>query len=354
MTYGRKIIEEQKSKLLPSPKRPRLEANACKTDEIPPELAFCQHLLATSEGRPVPSLPPTLVQGGKIRNDLGKLKKILDGHGFRTSVVSSPREALSVYKDSCEVPAGSFHPIDGKTWLSTLLGLHPSQEKLERFYSTSIKDVYCLMIFCQRIREACPVAVKDSSIADLVSGCELQCRSLGRMKTENFTSSQIIKHAHVLSTSVPRLVATLIQRVVNAEPRNRVEQLEREWERISLWNSTLSNAMVTLFLNEHQCHIKDIFYKRSHQPQYERITIYLFDPQTDHSKPPHFLFLPSVRTILRHGPEMVVEDMILSCWSHLLRHGYFATQAMKDRLSVDLKEFFLSGITSGPNIPLQL
>ena len=354
MTYGRNVIGEQESKLLPSPKRPRLD-DSKETDGISPEFAFCQCLLATSELHPVPGLPSSLLQGGKARNDVGKLKTILDSHGFRTSVVSSPRAALSVYKDSCGViPANSFTPDDGKTWLVTLLGLHPSQDKLERFYTTSIKYVYCLSLFCHKIREACPVALKNASIADLVSGCELQCRSLGRMKTENFTSRQIIQHAHVLSGSAPRLVATLIRRVVNAEPRHRVEQLEREWGRILLWNSTLSNALVALFHKEQQCNIKDVYYNRSHRPQFHRITIYLFDPQLDYTKPPQFLFLPSVRTILQRGPEALVQEMTLLLWSHMLRHGYFATQSMKDRLSADLEEFFLSGITNGPNVPLQL
>lgn len=354
MTYGSKIFVEQESRLLPSPpKRPRLQA---PTEDIPQELAYCLHFLATSDNSPLPSLPLSLLNCGKTKNDLGKLKKVLDQHGFRTSVVSSPREALSIYKDSCVVPPDSFATNDGRTWLVTLFGLHPSQDKLERFYSSSVKNVYCLMLFCKRIREICPAALNDLSVADLVSGCELQCRSLGRMKTENyFSSSQIIQHAHVLAASVPRLVATIIQRVVHAEPRHRVEQLQREYDRIALWNSTLSNAMVTLFSEAHQCHIRDVIYKQSpQQPQFERITVFLYDPQVDYNKPPHFLFSPSIRTILRQGPEEVVQSMVQSFWSHLLRHGYFATQAMKDRLSEDLKEFFLSGISNGPNLPIYL
>ena len=356
MTFGSKVQDEQESSQpLPSAsKRPRLEASA-PTDAIPPELAYCQYLLATSDVSPVPGLPPSLIQGGKTRNDLARLKTMLDQQGFRTSVVSSPRQALSVHKDSCVIAEDSFATNDGKTWLVTLFGLHPGQDKLERFYSSSIKDVYCLMLFCKRIREICPGALEDSEIADLVSGCELQCRSLGRMRIDNFTSCQIIQHAHVLAASVPRLVATMIRRVVHAEPRHRVEQLQREFDRIAIWNSTLSNAMVTLFLEAHQCHIQDVIYKPSHQhTQYERITIFLYDPQVDHNKPPHFLFFPRVRTILRQGPGAVVQDMIQAFWAHLLKHGYFATQAMKDRLSNELKEFFFSGISNGSNLPIPL
>jgi hypothetical protein len=243
----------------------------------------------------------------------------------------------------------------GKTWLVTMMGLHPDQEKLEHIYTTSIKNVYCLMLFCQRLREMCRSALQESTIiADLVSGCELQCRSLGRMKPNDFTASQIIQHAQTLSSSVPRLVATLIRNVVQAEPRHRVEQLEREFARIQVWNSTLSNALMSLFSRKHQCNVKEIVFKQSPQPQYDRITIFLHDPQQDTKKPPQFLFLPKLSTLLRDGPEALVEMMVLSFWAHLLRQGYFATQAMKDRLSMDLKAFFFSGITNGPYVPIPL
>ncbi len=351
MTYGTKISGEQR--LLPSPKRPRLETTG-KSDEIPQELVYCQYLLATSEEHPIPTLPSSLFESGPTRYDLGKLKAILDDHNFRTSVVSSPREALSVYKDSCVLPVDSLATCNGKTWLVTLLGLHPKQDKLERMYRASIKDVYCLMLFCRRIRDACPLALQDAGIADLVSGCELQCRSLGRMTTQAFPSTQIMQHAQVLSSSVSRLVATLIRRVVRAEPRHRAEQLEREFERISLLNSTLSNAMLSLFLQWHECQIKEILYKRSSLPQYERLTVFLYDPKVDYNQPTQFLFMPSVRTILTQGPEALAEQMVLSFWSHLLRHGYFATSAINERLSVGLKDFFLSGISSGPHIPIHL
>jgi hypothetical protein len=94
--------------------------------------------------------------------------------------------------------------------------------------------------------------------------------------------------------------------------------------------------------------------KRSHQTQYERITIYLYDPEIDHCKPPHFLFMPSVKTAMEKGPEAIVQEMVQSFWSHLLRHGYFATNAMKEKLNADLKQFFLSGIAHDLKIPLQL
>ena len=351
MPYASTLNEVKR--LLPSPKRRRLDGSH-KIDEIPPELAYSQYLLATSDDHPVPAIPRSLLQNGPTTNHLGKLKKLLDDHSFRTSVVSCPREALSVHKDSCTLANNSLDVNDGRTWIVTMLGLHPQQDQLEGYYSTSIKDVYCLMLFCQRIRELCPLVLQHSATADLISGCELQCRSLGRMKTHDFPSSQIISHAQAASESVPRLVATLIRRVVHAEPRHRIEQLEREFERIRLWNSTLSNALVSLFLRWHQCHIKEILYKRTPQLQYERLTIYLHDPQVDYNTPPHFVFMPKVRTILTQGPDALVEEMLHSFWLHLLRHGYFATASIKEQLSMTLNDFFLSGITSGRGVPIPL
>lgn len=350
-----KITKERSSVALPSPKRPRSDSSAAsKNDVVPPALAFCQFLLQTSDDHQLPGLPSTL-RGPHVREDTEKLKRLFDSNGFRTSLVSSPREALSVYKDSAHLFSDSlFSTTDGKTWLVTLLGMHPNQDELEHFFRSSVRDVLCLMVFCQRLRETCKRALEDSNVADLVAGCELQCRSLGRLKTTEFTSSQILQHAQSLAASVPQLVANLIKRVVHAEPRNRVEQLKREFERIQVWNSTLSNALVSIFTREHQCCIKDMVFKQSHQPQYERITVFLHNHVHDYNKPPHFLFMPALSTILREGPHALGESMLQSFWLHLIRHGYFATQAMKDSLSSNLKAFFLSGITQGPNLPIHL
>ena len=109
-----------------------------------------------------------------------------------------------------------------------------------------------------------------------------------------------------------------------------------------------------LFLTAHECSIKDIYFKQSHLPKYERITVYLYDPDIDEFKPPPFTFLPSLHLLLEQGPEALVQDMIQSFWSHLLRHGYFATPAIRNEFTPDLEKYFLSGIAQNPNIPLLL
>lgn len=178
--------------------------------------------------------------------------------------------------------------------------------------------------------------------------------NFGKMTTKDYTWSQIMKHAHALSSSVPRLVSSLNQLIEKAEPRFRVEYLEREYQHIALCNSSLSNTLVTLFTHEHRCTIKEISFKQSPQAKFERITIYFYDPQFDHYKPPHFLFLPCLSAVLRQGPEAVVEEMVETFWSHLIRQGYFATKALKDQFNLDLHEFFLSGLAEDTKLPVLL
>jgi hypothetical protein len=332
---------------LPDPKKARIRAQL----ELPLEFVYLQKLLSTSPELPLPQLPKTLTKT-KTRNNIDNLQNLMDLHGFRTSVVQSPRPALSIYKDSCTI-TDSLELEEavraGKTFLVSLFGLHPDQLSMEQFYSTSIKNVYCLLLFCHRLRVACPKALEKDDFALLVSETETRCRAIGTM-----VNSKALEEASKLSKTVPKRVARLTQLAIKAEPRNRIEQLEREYGRIRLVNSTLSNALVTLFTQAHDCQLKDIYLKRSHVLKYERITIYTYDPELDFSKPPSFLFLPSLQTAMDQGPHAIVQEMIHSFWSHLLRNGYFCTSAIKATLEQDLERFFLSGITKDVNIPLQL
>eukprot|EP00980_Cylindrotheca_fusiformis_P015074 scaffold4157_cov136-Cylindrotheca_fusiformis.AAC.24 len=319
---------------------------------LPTPFDVCQILLV-SKGMLALNNPHTLFAGGKTRNDIYKLRSILDQHGFRTSIIASPREGLSIYKDSCDL-----NPRDlkeefrfGRLFLVTLFGLHAQQRDLERLYTSYFKNLYCLALFCKRIRQACPDAGKDKDVEQLLAKNESLYKQEYSKGSEDLDMQEKLSS---MASQVSQRVQDLIRVVNKAEPRNRVEQLEHEYQRIVVENSTLSNALVTRFLQEHGCSIKDIFFKRSHQPKYERITIYLYDPACDHYKPPHFLFLPSLHQALKEGPEDVAKEMIASFWSHMLRNGYFATHSLKMLLECDLQRFFLSGITSDVRIPLQL
>jgi hypothetical protein len=338
---------------VPEAKKPRLEKRA---EYLPPEFFFCRMLLDTTADEPIPRIPTTLLRGGPTRNDLTQLRKLMENHEFRTSVVASPRPALSIYKDSCAVIDSDSDNnreegiIKGKTFVIAMLGLHPHQEQLEHFYSTGIKNVYCLLLFCQRLRLACANAFQNKTgpVEQFVLELENECRAAGS------NIGITIHDSRRLSCVVQNRVASLIPMIVQAEPRNRIEQLQHEYDRIVLCNSTLSNALVHLFSTAQGCTIKDIYFKRSNVTTYERITLYLYDPDVDLVKPPQFIFLPSLKVALEEGHTAIVRKMIESFWHHLLRRGYFASLTMKQALTPGLEKFFLSGITNDEAIPLQL
>ena len=341
----------------PLRKRLKLESAVKATDKndenqesalLPRAFKICQALLATTSACPTPSLPTSLTNI-TTKNDLEKLRKLFDDHGFRTSVVMSPRPALSIYKDSCKVSSCDTPYLAGKESLLTMLGMHPEQNDIERWYAVSVKQVYCLALFCNLLRIKCPQAMETGSVDALLTENETICRSLGVS-----TGKTTVEEVNHLSSLVSERVAALIKAVVAADSRLRSEQLQHEFDRLTYRNSTMSNAVVQLFLHAHNCSIKDVYFKRSHLEKYERITVYLYDPQIDEIKPPRFTFLPSLHRALEDGPAALVQDMIQSFWGHLLRHGYFATSATKSEFTPDLEKYFLSGIAQDPTIPLLL
>lgn len=344
---NRAMMTSNSNILPPEAKRAKLEnGSAVKqkgagATEAPVGFKTCQSLLQTTPTNPITALPASLT-ATKTKNDLEKVQALFDKHGFRTSVVMSPRPALSIYKDSCTLSS----PSEGKEFLLIMLGMHPNQEDMERWYTVSIKKVYCLALFCNLLRKLCPDAAKNVHVEAMLAETELLCRSMGEIdNTEELNR---------VSASVSERVAALIQVVVGADSRIRAAQLQHEFDRITYRNSTMSNAAMQLFLAAHGCSIKDIYFKRSHLSKYERITVYLYDPDIDEFKPPPFTFLPSLHRILESGPEALVQDMVTSFWAHLLRHGYFATPSIRQALTPNLEKYFLSGIAQIPNIPLLL
>ena len=333
----------------PSAKKVRLQCFS-----LPSEFEYCQSiLLATSDEQPSPHIPETLTRGGKAKNCITKLRQLMDFHGFRTSIIHSPRPALSIYKDSCHLSTEGYNEddeiLDGKIFLVTMFGFHPNQLNLEHLFATYIKNVYCLLMFCRRLRDACPKALQDPKVEQMILAQEQDCRAIASKP-----SSIALEEASKLSAMVPQRVHQLIQLAHEAEPRNLEELLEREYHRIELWNSTLSNALVSLFLEAHELVIKDIYFKSSHESKYERITIYVYDTDLDVVKPPHFMFLPALTTAVQFGLQAVVKKMTQSFWSHLLRFGYFATTTMKTHFNPELERFLFSGLTSDANLPLKL
>jgi hypothetical protein len=169
-----------------------------------------------------------------------------------------------------------------------------------------------------------------------------------------WSKESLIQTLSVLADSVPEHVAELVQLAIQADPRIRKEQLDREYERIEYQHSTCANALMQRFLDENDCTIKDVYFKRSHLPKYERITVYFYDPGIDFARPPRFTFLPALRRGIDDGPEAIAEAMIESFWRNVLRHGYFATTEVRNEFTDDLRKFFLSGIAHDLTTPLKL
>lgn len=337
--------DDRQHDMTPPDGRPLAKRAKVESDEngvAPKSFKTCQTLLQTTPSSPTPSLPLTLT-ATKTKNNVEKVKDLFDKHGFRTSVVTSPRSALSIYKDSCTLPC----PSEGKEFLLVMLGMHPSQNDMEHWYAKSVKKIYCLMLFCNLLRSLCPAAAQNFAVDALLIENETLCRSLG-------ASCVTPEEMNRASATVSERVATLIQAVVHADGRIRDAQLQHEFARLGYRNSTMSNAAMQLFLTFHGCTIKDVYFKTSHLCKYERFTVYLYDPDIDELKPPPFTFLPSLHCIIDNGLEALVEDMIESFWDHLLRHGYFATPSIRMELTPQLERYFCSGIAQTPNIPLLL
>jgi hypothetical protein len=327
------VVEELASDVdlaIPSPKRVKLSKGVSEC------FLICQRLLLDESK----ALPTSLLQP-KTGNDIARLRRVFDEQGFRTSIVSSPRQALSVYKDSCTIDDKQ----QGKDFLVLLVGLHPRQLTIERCYSV-IKDTYCLLLFCARL-QVCSKALESEALAKLVGDTESSCRAVANMSYQ--TALDETEHLSPTERS-----AHIMQLVVHADPGIRIEQLQHEYERILIRNSTLSNAFVQLFCNAHECCIKDVYFKQSHVAKYERLTFYLYDPEIDLLRPNCFMFLPSLTIALTGGAEPLAKEMIDSFWVHLLRQGYFATSAIKAKLTPNLEKFFQCGIAKDLTIPLQL
>ncbi|CAJ1958808.1 unnamed protein product [Cylindrotheca closterium] len=309
------------------------------------------------------SLPKSLLQSGQLRNNISKWSTIFVNHGFRTSLISSPRQGISVYKDSFALEDVNKTDMNGdsstvgRIFLVAMFALHPHQEEMEKVYKMYLRNLYSLFLFCQRMRQ---VSRKDGDqLEEIVREEEkLLCGLLLLSKKPTCTREGIEderrKRMEEISASIPSRIPTFLQEIHNAHPQqHRIEVLEHEYQRICSRTSTLSNALVTLFQSQHQSSIDNMVFKASPSvSKYERIAIYLYDAELDHKKPPHFLFLPSLHVALTKGPGTIVETMMDFFWSQMLNQGYYATLALKRMLHNDLANFFRSGLTGSISLPL--
>ena len=221
-------------------------------------------------------------------------RRLFDYHDFRTSIISSPRSALSIYKDSCylspspatkeEAESSSVveedkedvdnnsnnHKYYGKEFLLSMIGMHHKQSIIEEIYARYIKPIYCLSRFCQCIKtlvDVNAVSVSDSdnndiSLLELLQKIQHQAShvvkdidsaSIANTYNEDYYDIIFFKLQEFCSL-VPNQVSQLINEIVERDPRVRLSQLEKEYERIQALNSTVSfyllfNAKKMLIIN---------------------------------------------------------------------------------------------------------
>ncbi len=377
-------------------KRSKASTSNSNEEEVSPELKKARLLQPKNASPPLPCLPPQTAAAAvgknppirwlietvkdnllskipislcktKIGQDLDKLRKLLNSHGLRTSKISSPREAVSIYTQSCKMANTDIDDEDslrdGKEFLLITFGLHPEQKAIEREYERLTKNSYCILLFCRKLRQEYSFG-KDESISDasqnlqqLLSEIDETCHSVVEFRQKNGCG--------VTSQFTEDRINKLIDLATNVKGTRcyRKEEWRKEYQRIFVSNSTISNAYVLLLQAFHGMCIKDVYLKLNKQePKYERITIYLYDPAIDYGRRPnYFSFLPGLHTVVTKGPGALVSEMIDAFWIFVIRKGYFPPSKLRKILDSKLDSFFLAGITpSSPangcskNLPLPL
>lgn len=279
---------------------------------------------------------------------LSQLKSIFDNSGLRTTIVRSPREALSIYIDSFgAVDPNAEHKLT-REYLAIMFGCHPKQDQLEQIYSASWKELYCLYGFCDIIERKLPV---DNGTGDSPETTELR---MALNAAREFCVTGILDDTSLgdCKQSTLQRLHSIFELTLAAESRWRRDQLEYEFDKTLALNSTLGNALLQKFTCHHRLHITDVYFKRSHLPQYQRLSIYLYDNDIDEFKPPPLTLLPCTKWHM--GPEHLATKMTELFWEELLQRGYYASISLRESITPNLAKYFLSGLSQNPNVPLRV
>jgi hypothetical protein len=299
---------------------------------------------------PTMKLLPNSLTKSKTKISLHETKHLFDHHGFRSNLVTSPRPALSIYVDSCNVDHSeefecSFMFSNGRAFLLAMLGMHPEQEELEHAFKTYIQPMYIFKVFLLSLRRASPTALKDIMKGDEVDKI-FEDYTLGVQELTNYNPCKV---------DFTTEAATMISYFCKVDTRFRVDQLQNEYRRVKQSNSTFSNALLQLFLDFHENVIQDILYQSSPgSPAYERITIFLHDPLESSQRPQSFIFLPALHTVLTKGLDALVEDAVQCFWHHVMKLGYVCMPPIKLKMSHHLRTYFMTGLVPSPYAPLSL
>ncbi|KAL7538290.1 hypothetical protein ACHAXR_008440 [Thalassiosira sp. AJA248-18] len=367
-------------------------------------------------------LPSSLTSGSNNNNNenetISNFRELWTIHGFRTTMVTSPRPAVSVYLDSC---GGLRHDTTitssttnnnnptlvqnneaGRQYLQTIIGMHPHQTMLEAEYTNSIKNVYCLMLFLKRMRSVRKEDMEDARLTPIILPWEQRVNDLlnSTFESTDIQTKQILL-LQELNNSSPRILSLLLSKLTEIDHSLRNDQLLHEYNRISYENCTLANACLQRWLTvddndndndnnnsgrkkantqqqqQQRYELDQVYYKPSppnrYLPKYERITIHFKDPNAVEPNHAKLIFLPSLTQVLtakmmiisqggdtttgHHPLDLVANDMVTSTWKNLLRNGYYVDQTRKEQLGPVLHKFYMSGLLGGKegnNMPILL
>jgi hypothetical protein len=322
-------------------------------------------------------------------NDLARLLQDL---GFRTSMVLSPKPALSVYKDSLtqsitdrSVNSETTNEEDDdqstienqvRLFFVVLFGMHPHQKDMEELYASTFKHVWCLLLFCSRLQELEKRTVSKSHNHNDEAhdgynndeSCMLQNLLIESLdELARLSNSPVMLSSLSSSQQKPldtpdfasRRLKTLLDlaELLLQFPRH---LLDREYERICTQNATLSNAFLQLLRNRAirrsgddlslECggwNVTRIDFHPSTLTAFERFKVYVAPAPEQQIKTTTAttLLLPCLHSIVTRGLHDTARNMVETFWSYLLLHlRYFATRQLRDMTSPHLHQFFISGL----------
>lgn len=331
------------------------------------------------------ALPQTLIAANNNNSDAFAADKVSAfrlqwiNHGFRTTVVSSPRCAVSVYLDSCgtqqriassneKSAQDAMHQEAGRQFLLTCIAMHTHQLQLEDLYKSVVQKSWCFKLFLDKLACVREADMREESVCDVVNDWKDELDMvIGGGKCDSSSSKDAVNALkkkglllQELSNKVPSMLSILIVKLTDIDHSLRTEQLMQEYNRIEWENSSLANACLQRWLSPSskgcQYELDQVYFKFSppgrYLPKYERITIYFKDDNDQEERSSNKLVLiPSLTQILNrdttkasHPIDTVVQDMIQTTWDTLLHNGYYVDQTRKDQLASPLSKFYTSGL----------
>ena len=238
------------------------------------------------------------------------------------------------------------------------------------------------MLFVKMMRSVRKGDMEDIRMEDILSPWE---QSVNELLKDNQVADDTLKsNLQDLANSTPNVLSRILAKLAEIDHSLRSDQLLHEYNRIVYENCTLANSCLQRWLlrdddcanrgtaNGQRYELDEVYFKPSppgrYLPKYERITMYMKDPDAVEPNNGKLIFLPSLTQILTrqsatgadgavsHPLDSVVEDMVAYTWQSLLRSGYYVDCLRKEQLGSVLRQFYMSGLLCGKdaNMPILL